>query len=108
MFRAVHVLQIDPEQRVRKPARLRGQAEVDVYDERSNQGEDDAEAEGVETSICVRGPDCAVAVWIKEVDVLLENGLVRVFGSPGVFRRAVGVGVCGCDVDACDAYITIE
>jgi hypothetical protein len=53
MFRAVHVLQINPEQRVRKPARLRGQAEVDVYDERSNQGEDDAEAEGVETSICV-------------------------------------------------------
>lgn len=90
MFRAVHVHHVDAEQRIRQPPGSCGVREVNVDDERGDEREDDAEAEAVEADVCVGGPDDAVAVLVEEVDVLLQDGLVRVFGSPIVFECAVG------------------
>jgi hypothetical protein len=104
VFRAVHVLQVNAEQRIRQPSRLCWQGKVDVYDEGGDEREDDAEAETVEPGVRVRRPDCAVVVRVEEVDVLLQDGLVRVFGGPGVCKGAGGVGVCGGNVDACGSF----
>jgi hypothetical protein len=100
VFCAMHVLQVYSEERIGEPARCRGIREVDVDDERGDEREDNAETEPVEPNVRVRRPDDAVAVLVKEVAVLLQDGLVRVLFRPVVGEGAVGHFVGRRDVDA--------
>jgi hypothetical protein len=70
-----------------------------VDDEGCEDGEEDAEAQAVETDVCVVRPYHAVAVLVEEVAVLLQYCLVCVLFSPAVrlcaFRGFGGWGdVC--------------
>ena len=100
MLGAINVHQINPEQRVRKPATARRVGEVDMDDEQREGGENYAESEIVEADKCIARPENTIAVAVEELAVLLEHGLVAVLLGPVAFGCAVGF-VVGCsDVGA--------
>lgn len=76
MFIFMHILDPEPEERVRQPSRYSGVREVCVDDEDGDEGEDDAEAETVEAVEGVGGPDYTIVVGVEEVAVLLQDCLV--------------------------------
>jgi hypothetical protein len=103
MFRPMHILQIDPEQRIRQPRVRRRVREIDVYDESRDDREQDAKAQPVEADERVVRRDDTVAVLVEEVAVLLQDGLVCMFLGPVVGERAERAFGGRCDVDACGA-----
>lgn len=101
-------LRVDAEEGVGDPAmgRKGWVGEKEVQEEGERESEKEANAERVQGGKCVVGPYGASAAGIagEEGAVLLEDGLVRVGGSPGVVRGAVGVGCCGGDDGARGAW----
>lgn len=74
-------------------------------DEDGEEGEQDAEAEGVEAEEGVVGPDDAVIIAVKEGTVLLEDCLVGVLLRPIVVCCTVRRFVRGRCVGTCCARI---
>jgi hypothetical protein len=69
----MYILQEHAEEGVGNPGRGRGIGEVDVDYEDCEEGEEDVEAEAVETDVGILRPDYAVVVAVEEVAVLLED-----------------------------------
>lgn len=71
MLRPVHVFEVDAEQRIRNPAARCRIREVDVYDERCDDREKDAESNPVEADEGVVRRNHTIAILIEEVAMLL-------------------------------------
>lgn len=105
MFRLVHVVEEEAEERVGQQPRARRVREVEVDDEHGERAKEHPKAERVEAAEGVERPDDAVAVRVEEGAVLLEHGLVCVLLRP--LRAAVRGGCGGGAVRARGAWVAI-
>lgn len=70
-------------------------------DEEGEEGDEDGVTQVAETFVGIQGPNDAVIVTIKKGTVLLEDGLVCIFGGVVFGGCAAWVSTCGGYVGSC-------
>jgi hypothetical protein len=89
MFILMDIISIDPEERIKEPARDGRIAGIAMDDEERQNADDKVVAQALEGTECVKRPDDSIRVSVKEADVLLQDSLVSVAANPLVLLDPV-------------------